>query len=510
MPDAWCLMPVLFPILPGMVQAGLVLLSALLMWAAFPPLGLAPLAFIAPVPMFLAIRSVERPMWALILGFGWGSVFFGLLLNWIMVLGFVAWFPLSILMGTFTALYALFVWTFRLWTPWRWFYITVGGWMVLEFLRGHFPFGGFPWGDIGYPAASLPGAIGSVQWIGPSGWSVLAVAVAAAVTLVIENHKLWRFSVDAAAVVMLVMIGGAFLGPTPSAQVWRTAIVQGGSPCPQTHCQNETKRIYERHMELTRAIPEGTVEFVVWPENSVGSPYEPDTNDEVRTAIIEQARRLDAYMLISGTRVVGDDQFINFNALYSPDGVKLGEYHKRHPVPFGEYVPLRGLFDFVPQLDQVPRDMISGTQAIVFPTEQGVVGSVISFEGAFARSMRSIAKAGAQTMVVATNESSYGVEAPSDQLIGLVRVNAAGIGLDTAHAAITGKSTFVSGGGDVGRETLLLESTTLHGSVQFSVDGPTIWVRVGDWLAVLAMLVGAVAIAIPGARSTDPGELTAR
>jgi len=65
------------------------------MWAAFPPLGLAPVAFIAPVPLFLAVRSVERPIWALALGFGWGAAFFGLLLNWIMVLGFVAWFPLS-------------------------------------------------------------------------------------------------------------------------------------------------------------------------------------------------------------------------------------------------------------------------------------------------------------------------------------------------------------------------------------------------------------------------------
>jgi apolipoprotein N-acyltransferase len=481
-----------------------------MMWAAFPPLGFAPLAFVAPVPFFLAVRSVERSQWALLLGFSWGAAFFGLLLNWIMVLGFVAWFPLSILMGTFTAVYALWVWTFRLWTPWRWFYITIGGWVVLEFLRGHFPFGGFPWGDIGYPAASLPGAIGSVQWIGPSGWSVLAVAVAAGVTLVIENHKAWRFSVDAVAVVMLVMIGGAFLGPAPAAQVWRTAIVQGGSPCPQTHCQNETKRIYERHIELTRSIPEGTVEFVVWPENSVGSPYEPDTNEEVRTEISEQARRLDSYILISGTRVVGDDQFINFNALYSPDGVKVGEYHKRHPVPFGEYVPLRGLFGFVPQLDQVPRDMISGVQPIVFPTEQGVVGSVISFEGAFARSMRSIARAGAQSMVVATNESSYGVSAAPDQLIGLVRVNAAGIGLDTAHAAITGKSAYITGGGAVGTETEILESTILFGSMQFNADVPTIWVRFGDWLAALAVIVAVAAIAFPGVRSTDPSELASR
>lgn len=488
-----------------MIPSLLVALSALLMWAAFPPLGLAPLAFVAPVPFFLAVRSVERSGWAIMLGFGWGAAFFGGLLSWLTVLGFVAWFPLVILMGSFTAVYAFWIWTFRLWTPWRWFYITIGGWVVLEFLRGHFPFGGFPWGDIGYSAASLPGASGSVQWIGPSGWSVLVVAVAAGIALVIENRKVWRFAVDAIAVVMLVMIAGAFLAPVPAGQVWRTAIVQGGSPCPQTRCQNEMKRIYERHIEFTRSIPDRTVDLVIWPENSVGTPYEPEENDEVRGEIIEQARRLDAYMLISGTRLVDDGYFINYNALYSPAGVKVGEYRKRHPVPFGEYVPLRDLLDFIPQLDRVPRDMISGTEPIVFHTELGVVGSVISFEGAFARSMRSIARAGAQVMIVATNESSFGVSPAADQLIGLVRVNAAAVGLSTAHAAITGKSTYITGAGSVGDTTELLESTVLYGSVQFNVDGPTLWVRFGDWLAALAVAVGVLALAVPGRRGDESG-----
>ncbi len=94
-----------------MVVVALVALSSLLMWAAFPPLGLAPLAFVAPVPFFIAIRMVERPSFAVMLGFSWGVVFSTLLLQWLMVLGFVAWFPLVILMGTFTAIYAIVIWT---------------------------------------------------------------------------------------------------------------------------------------------------------------------------------------------------------------------------------------------------------------------------------------------------------------------------------------------------------------------------------------------------------------
>lgn len=113
-------------------------------------------------------------------------------------------------------------------------------------------------------------------------------------------------------------------------------------------------------------------------------------------------------------------------------------------------------------------------------------------------------------MVVATNESSYGSVVPSDQLIGLVRVNAAAIGLDTAHAAITGKSTYVTGGGIIGDETELLESVVLYGLVQFSVDVPTIWVRFGDWFSGLAVLIAVLAIAIPGVRGKDPTELSSR
>ncbi len=377
-------------------------------------------------------------------GFAYGAVFFGLLLNWIRFVGIVAWLPLTVWLAATAAGYGLVVWAFRHWPANRAFLLIVGGWGLWELIRTRIPFGGFPWGSTGYASGGTAGLTGSVQWIGPSGWSILTVAVAAGLVLIVEDRDNWRLLVDSAVVVVLVGLAGSLFPPKADGPLLRVAIIQGNSPCPQTHCQNEKGRIYDSHLELTRTLSRGSVDLVVWPENSTGTPFEPENNLDVRAAIAAEAARIEAYFLVGGTRSVSGEEFLNINMMFDSSGRKIGEYAKRHPVPFGEFVPLRDLLDFIPQLDQVPRDMKKGNRAVVFELPQGVVGSVISFEGAFPRRIRSEVDAGAQVLVVTTNESTWGSSEASDQFIALTRVNAAAMGQDLVHAAITGRSVFVT------------------------------------------------------------------
>ena len=472
--------------------------AAILMWAAFPPVGWGVLAFVAPAPLLWALRRVERGWAAVGVGFLFGAVFFGVLLNYIRFVGIVAWLPLVIWLAASAAAYGFAVWAFRHWPPTRWFLIAVGGWGLWELVRARLPFGGFPWGITGYAAGGNPGAIGSVQWIGPSGWSILAVAVSAGIVLVVENRENWRLLVDSAVAVLLIALAGSLFPPSADGPTIRVAIVQGNSPCPQSHCQNERQRIYESHLELTRSIPRNSVDLVIWPENSTGGLFEPEGNLDVRAAIAAEATRLEAYFLISGTRSVSDEQFLNVNMMYDPAGRKVGEYAKRHPVPFGEYIPLRDLLDFIPQLDQAPRDMVRGDGAVVFVMPQGVVGSVISFEGAFPRRLRSEVSAGAEVLIVVTNESTWGMAEAADQFIGLTRVNAAAFGQDLVHAAITGKSVFISADGSLSDSTGLLTRELLFGEVAMRTSGQTPYARFGDWLLFLAMAAAVAAVAIPG------------
>jgi apolipoprotein N-acyltransferase len=134
-----------------------------------------------------------------------------------------------------------------------------------------------------------------------------------------------------------------------------------------------------------------------------------------------------------------------------------------------------------------------------------VIGSAISFEGAFARTIRSEVRAGAQMVVVATNEGSYGRGSASDQLIGMVRMSAASLGIDIVHAAVTGRSTIIRADGSVTRHTDLFEEDLLRGRVHLQTARRTVYAIAGDWLQILAILasIGVLATTVGSGRSRD-------
>ena len=476
-------------------------IAALLMWAAFPPLNLGILVFVAPAPFLWAVRRTERPTRAFWLGFLFFVVFFGAMLRWIFILGAVAWFPLVITMAVFGAVYGLLVWAVGGLPPSRWFLAVVGGWALVELVRARFPLGGFPWGSLGNGVSSLAWPRGAAQWIGGSGWSVVAIAVSAGLVLAIEDTRHIRFVGGAIATALVLSLGGAIWAPSADGPEFRVAIVQGSTPCPRVHCDNESEAIYASHLELTQSLRSDIFDLVLWPENSTSTPMEPLGNPAVFADISGEASRLSSYVMVSGTRQADDPgEFINANLLFSRRGDLVGQYLKRHPVPFGEYVPFRSLLEFIPQLDAVPQDMQRGDRPVVFELPDGVLGSVISFEGAFARHARNEVSEGAELLVLASNEGSYGRSEASDQFIGLTRMRAAELGTPIIHGAISGKSTLIDADGSFDETTDLFIKDVLVGEVHFRTAGLTLYARVGDWLQLLAIGAGLVAALWPRKR----------
>jgi len=481
------------PTLPLVKAVLLAAVGALVSVLAFPPYGPGWLIFIGVTAFLTALRLVETRRQGLLVGAVYGFIFFGWLLSWLAQLELIALILVPVEAIFFVA-YGWWLVKYNNRTPGVWLILAVGGWGFMELLRYQFPTGGFEWGAVGYALSDSDVFRHLARVVGASGITIVVALVAGSIALVASGPRgrsLLR-PIGIAVVGLLVLVGVSLPSISAEGSV-PASIVQGSTPCPFEHCPpNERFHTYEQHLELTRTIPDGEGGWlVVWSEGSTGSTNaDPVNNPEIGDAIGAEAARLNSWMLVGSDRILSDTDWINANVFFNDEGEIVDEYRKQHPVPFGEYIPLRPLFEWIPALDRVPRDMIPGDGPVVIDTGLYKLGSVISFEGAFSRYALQHRRAGAEVIVVATNEASYGPDAAtSDQLIGMTRMRAAELGVPVVHSAVTGRSTFIDASGRIGDLTGLGTEELL----QEGMGAPrarTIYSYTGNVVMYLAAILG--------------------
>lgn len=207
-------------------------------------------------------------------------------------------------------------------------------------------------------------------------------------------------------------------------------------------------------------------------------------------------------MIVGGNLDGGQRSYKVLAFHVAPDGEVVERYQKTHLVPFGEYVPGRRALDWIPMLDQVPRDAIAGTEPGLFQIEAGPVAPVISFEGDFGSLVRArMGEGGGRLLVVATNTSTWGDSWASIQHVAFTQLRAAENGTWVVHAALSGISAFVAPDGSVTQSAELWTRATLRETIRMS-SGPTFYGRVGDWLPILCLLVSLVDLVLVSRRRT--------
>ena len=490
-----------------MKSLALALVAAFAAWASFPPMELGFLVIVVVPLLLLSVISAPTSRLALASGLLFGVTFMSLLMSWLAALGIEAMIGLMMSQALWYPLWARVVWKFRDCTSATLVTIAVGGWTAMEFGRARLPAGGLNWGALGYPLGEWAAYRSLSQFVGATGLEVLLVLVGVSLLMAILRRDMRWVGVALGVVVLAVGVGG-FSNNAPDGEEVRVAIVQGNSPCPRTHCPNERQLIFESHLRLTSEIEAGRVDLVLWAESA--STFPAIESDAQAQLVAAEARRIGATLVVGGDRGGTPTTFINSNVIFSPEGRIVGEYLKNHPVPFGEYVPLRPIFGLIPVTDQVPRDMVRGDGPVVVDTPFGKIGSVISFEGAFARYGRSSVEAGAGLLLVASNESSYGDSPAAAQFIGMTRMRAAENGVDVVHGAVTGSSVIITNGGELGPESALFEEAVVTGEVNMRTGPSTLYTRWGDWVAVVAIVAGAYVFMVetmegltPSRRSTE-------
>lgn len=430
------------------------------MSGAFAPLSVWWLAPIALALHIFTLKRCERPflnsfICALVFNaitLHWTSTFVGSIPWAILALGqAILFIPLGFSRRYGVALYPLIF-------------------LLLEQLRGSFPFGGFGWMRIAYSQADAP--YSSIAAIGgAAGLSAIVLCIS------LSLSALFNARVHVFAILPLLLI----LIPIQSHSIGtvKVLMVQGDVPLLGLDFNSRAKAVFINHVNETKKalVIDNNVDFILWPENAVD--VDPFTNNDVEATL-----NTFTTPLIIGAVIREEGNLQNVSILWR-DEVKE-TYVKQHLTPFGEYIPIRPLASKISHLTESVEDFSPGSSSKIFTIGAAKIAPIICFELIDDRILSTAAQS-SNLLVVQTNSATFGFSPESAQQLEISRIRAIEHGRNALSVSTTGISAVIDSTGAVTARTQIHQPAHIFATVQLlDSQSPRDWA--GNWAAAAVFI----------------------
>lgn len=261
----------------------------------------------------------------------------------------------------------------------------------------------------------------------------------------------------------------------------KAAVIQGNIPSKEKWSAKSLNDTLEIYRSLTvKAAKEGA-KIVLWPETAV--PYSINTNKNIRRYVEETADIAGCDILV-GTFMDSEEGSANSIVLVKKgEGIRGENYYvKRHLVPFGEFVPMRSLFEFLfpplADIGVISDGIIEGDSAEAIIGNDYSSGALICFDSIFEKLSYETVREGAQFLSLSTNDSWFSDSGAVYQHNRHAVLRAVENGRYILRAANTGISSVIDPYGKIVSQILpfetgyLTEEISLNSSMTFySITG---------------------------------------
>ncbi len=487
----------------------LAFLSGLLLALSFPRWELFPLAWVAFIPLFFALRD-ETPARSFLIGWVAGLVYFSGTLSWVTISMTqygkipqpISYFLMLLLVAYCAVYLGLFAAGVRslFERKLRWGFLFIPAlWVALEYARGHL-LSGFPWAAVAYSQYRFLPLIQIADLASIYGIGFLIVLVNIGLFEMIrrgwiEHQIAWRELILAGGLFLLSLGYGFYRLDQPMGEEksLTVAVVQGNIAQDQKWDARLRTETLQKYKALSLASLQGggsRPELMVWPESA--APFFFQTETALRNELLDLAHEGRFYLLFGSPAfepaASGQMALLNSAFLLSPAADVVGRYDKIHLVPFGEYVPLSSFLFFVNKMVEGIGEFIPGREATVMKAAGTPVGTVICFEVIFPEVVRRFAQNGASVMTTITNDAWFGDSAAPYQHFSMVVFRSIENRVPFARAANTGISGFIDAHGRILKQTPLFTEAALTEPLHPGIRR-TLYTAVGDVFAIGCVII---------------------
>ena len=501
----------------------LVLTGAIALTASYPPFPLPPLSFLAITPAVLLVRqAILDNDYRKAFRWGWwyGLVTNALVLYWMVValwhftpFSALGYFATIAVLGLLTGLMFWFVARIRVAAPrvplWVAFPVA---WTALEWLVGHLGDVRFPWLGLGTSLADAPVLIQWADIAGARGVTLwLAWCNVTIVEAVTDVRGAWyvvrRLAPVLASIVLALLYGVWRMTTLPIRDVGVIGMVQPNEAFSEKWNPAHADSAMNALVSLSRGLLAGSPkpQLLVWPEAAIPGYFldHPQWDAAISRVVAENRVPLMTGGLNAEPEGLphGGARFRIFNAAFYYDSTgdrsRYPIYAKHYLVPVTErvpFVPVR-LFRAIPGLARWSGGFEPGKESPVYSSPVGKFGVVICYESAFENATREYRAHGADFFINVTNDAWFGsTSAPAQHASHLV-LRTIETRMGVARAANSGISEFVDPLGRAYAATKLNETASVAGVLRTS-DVIPLYVRLGDWVGTVVVVLTAAGIAL--------------
>jgi apolipoprotein N-acyltransferase len=497
----------------GRSRFPLAIVAGVLLGSAFPKIGIAGFAWIAPCLMVGAALG-KRGWESFRIGYVAGLTHYLVSLYWLLLIPY-RWhgIPLGpaagwLALGAFLALFpAMWVWLITVQSPkskfqspeavesigtrfgvssprWllrmAWALSGAAAWVAMEMIIARI-FGGFPWNLLGVSmyrmtpliqVASVTGVYGVSFLIVWTSLSILSAAVK--LVRVPSTRSLWLAEVflPMLTIAILFALGSRRIMHSPiSLRTIKVAFIQPSIPQTLIWDEGADDERFRDLVRLSEQALTNKIDLLLWPEAAV--PKKLRWNKETYEAVTGLAREHHVWMIIGaddmeprpGTKSVEDIDFYNSSFLINPEGRIAGGYRKRALVIFGEYIPFEHVLPLFKWFTPVPGGFTRGERAIPFEldTLRAKTSVLICYEDTFPHLAREYVESDTDFLVNLTNNGWFGEGAAQWQHAAAAVFRAVENGRPLLRCANNGLTCWVDESGRV-REMFRDSKGTIYGS----------------------------------------------